>query len=114
MKEREAAIRGPDEAARTRSGRSSRRPRRRSQRVKAVLKERKADKGMEKIAQLAASQGGTDSLLELYSKTQKEMVALQEKLSVMSSSETAGFEAQAEGLRQQIRAAGQGARGGEG
>jgi chromosome segregation protein len=73
-------------------------------RLKAALKERKADKGMEKIAQLAASQGGADSLLELYSKTQKEMFALQERLSAVSS-EASGFEAQAQGLRQQMEAA---------
>ncbi|MDE1865622.1 MAG: chromosome segregation protein SMC [Candidatus Micrarchaeota archaeon] len=70
-------------------------------RVKAALKERKSDKGMERIAQLAASQGGADSLLELYGKTQKEMFALQEKLSVVSS-DAAGLDAQARGLEQQI------------
>jgi chromosome segregation protein len=70
------------------------------ERIKALLKEKKSDKGMERIAQLAASQGGSDSLLELYSKTQKEVFALQEKLSAVSS-EVAGFEAQADGLKQQ-------------
>ncbi len=73
-------------------------------RLKAALKERKADKGMEKIAQLAASKDGADSLLELYSKTQKEMFALQERLSAVSS-EASGFEAQSQGLRQQAEAA---------
>ncbi len=47
--------------------------------MKEVLKARKADKGMERMAQLAA-QGGTNALLELYSKTQKELAAQQEKL----------------------------------
>jgi chromosome segregation protein len=63
-------------------------------RIKEVLKSRKADKGMERMAQLAA-QGGTNALLELYSKTQKEIAALQEKLAAVSSAAlTLGMEVQ--------------------
>jgi chromosome segregation protein len=77
-------------------------------RIKEVLKSRKAaDKGMEKIAQLAA-QGGTNALLELYSKTQKELAALQEKLSSASSAvltlgmEIQGFEREAQGVANEL------------
>jgi chromosome segregation protein len=71
------------------------------ERLKGILKEKKADKGMEKIAQLAATQGGASGLLDLYSKTQKEIAILQEKLSAVSS-ETAVFDSQASGLTEQL------------
>ncbi len=70
-------------------------------RVKEALKSRKADKGMEKIAQMAA-QGGTNALLELYSKTQKEIAALQERLSAAAATAlTLGLEAQ--GLERELQ-----------